>query len=132
MLPSEAQLTLLQGFSLPPETLQEGARAANTSPHPGFYSIPVAERNVDHPQHHRGRKGSVEMPVCRGDRSGRGVFMGRSDPPTPRAGFPVLVPTLPPWGGLCGAMDERAGLLIQRFRVRVPAEMISRQVSLFF
>lgn len=29
-------------------------------------------------------------------------------------------------------MDERAGLLIQRFRVRVPAEMISRQVALFF
>lgn len=31
-------------------------------------------------------------------------------------------------GGLCGAMDERAGLLIQRFRVRVPAEMVAGQV----
>lgn len=29
-------------------------------------------------------------------------------------------------------MDERAGLLIQRFRVRVPAEMVTWQVPLLF
>lgn len=29
----------------------------------------------------------MEMPVCGGDRSGRGVFMGRSDPPDAARGF---------------------------------------------
>lgn len=46
--------------------------------------------------------------------------------------FSVLVLMLCVWWGLCGAMDERAGLLIQRFRVRVPAEMITWHVPLLF
>lgn len=73
MLPSEAQrLTLLQGFSLPPEMLQDGAGAADTSLRPGFCSIPAAERDVDHTQDGGGRRGCPEMPV----RGGNGPAVG--------------------------------------------------------